>query len=117
MTLYEVESFLKKENSGRRRFLYEGIVDNVNYLHKRQKDAIENHGNYDISTLFTYIKLSGFKLYLNDVKVQSEVDLGNELRNKRKALGLSLVDLLIKGGITAKYVLKIEKGNHYWKKY
>ena len=40
MTLYKVESFLKKENFGRRRFIYEGIVDNVNYLHKRQKDAI-----------------------------------------------------------------------------
>lgn len=87
MTLQELESklgYLRKEKQ-----LKLSFPQNVSPLQNITYDNIENHKNYNITTLMLYINALGFALSVNDETVTDLEQFGKILVAIRNEIGLS----------------------------
>lgn len=114
MTLQELESklgYLRKEKQ-----LKLSFPQNVSPLQNITCDNIENHKNYNITTLMLYINALGFALSVNDETVTDLEQFGKILVAIRNEIGLSQLGILTKTSLTQSRISSIEKGRGYQRK-
>lgn len=114
MTLQELESklgYLRKEKQ-----LKLSFPQNVSPLQNITYDNIENHKNYNITTLMLYINALGFALSVNDETVADLEQFGKILVAIRNEIGLSQLGILTKTSLTQSRISSIEKGRGYQRK-
>ena len=114
MTLQELESklgYLRKEKQ-----LKLSFPQTVSPLQNITYDNIENHKNYNITTLMLYINALGFALSVNDETVADLEQFGKILVAIRNEIGLSQLGILTKTSLTQSRISSIEKGRGYQRK-
>lgn len=74
---------------------------------------IEKHKNYHMSSLLKYVKIMNKKLYADNILIDNLDQLGELLKSKRTAAGLSLLKTYASTGIMPKNISRIENGEDY----
>ena len=74
---------------------------------------IEKHQNYHMSSLLKYVKIMNKKLYADNILIDSLEQLGELLKSKRLAAGLSLLKAYSSSGVIPKNISRIERGEDY----
>ena len=98
------------------------LVSNISLKDVSSKDVglhivvmyrIEKHKNYHMSSLLKYVKIMNKKLYADNIWIDSLEQLGELLKSKRMAAGLSLLKVYASTGIMPKNISRIERGEDY----
>lgn len=113
MTLEGVEdslAFLRKIKFG---FYY---PPGVTPLQTNMKNRVDNHENYDIYTLFAYIKAFQLTLFVNDVMIENPVKLGEFFVSVRKVCNMTTFKVQVKTGLTPTRITSVEKGRRHERK-
>lgn len=114
MTLQELESklgYLRKEKQIKLSF-----PPNITPLQNTTYNSIENHKNYNLTTLMLYIEALGFALSVDGETIDSLEKFGKILVVKRNSVGLSQFGILTKTSLTQSRISSIEKGRGYQRK-
>lgn len=72
--------------------------------------------NYNINKLFNHLIVSKSILYIENCKIDNIKDFGIILREHRKRLSITRLDILTETGLSFNTINKIESGKNYTKK-
>lgn len=93
------------------------LIDYIESYIKNYTDInVHIKDNYKIDKLFEHLKDAKSTLYIENYKIENNKDLGIILRENRKKLSITRLDILTETGLSFNSINKIETGEKYTKK-
>lgn len=93
------------------------LIDYIELYIKNYSDInVPVNKNYNINKLFKFLTDTNSTLYIENCKIENIKDLGIILREYRKRLSITRLEVLTETGLNFNTINKIEAGKNYTKK-